>query len=502
LHPQIARAAINFREAATLQSKIPCIVLVYKNLNVIASCLDFLLQYESRLAFHIIENASETTPFTSAYFTKLARWGRIQSYTLFEENITNNAADIFLRDHREIMDAPYVIFTDGDVVADDGWLDECVDILDRHPEVFCCTVRMDATKWPEPLKAAFLNYPRKEFDDYIEGGSGVWLCHFRGHELREVVDVLQRNGLRFRDAYLNHYARIFRGQKWVSTKTATAVELTRSFYYGDSEYRASKNAMINARFDGDHYRLWGHDDICRYMYVSGSQKTWIAPRELNPSRPNIEPISSDAIILEINQTRGRSCWFNVDVGHARAGFVNVGRYGFHSIFDDSRDRYFVNFESMDELPRFRECFANVYCYLTLGTVPINHARKVLTELTRWLEPGGVLRVVELDHEVIAKAWVQVDMEALDRLAGIPRKKAASGEERYDDLLTYWMNYRRVVSASLVESWMKELGLQVRTSEYREELDPNGSSLAQFCWFLEGTEPSSLSLQAELARQEL
>jgi hypothetical protein len=117
----------------------------------------------------IVENSSEQTNDVASLIRKY-REGFIIKHVLFERNITTNAFQCTI-DEADIdfQSYEYITITDGDIVPDEGWLEETTDILQRRNEVFCCGLGLHLVNRPRSLPDAVL-FPVPEIDkgDYLE----------------------------------------------------------------------------------------------------------------------------------------------------------------------------------------------------------------------------------------------------------------------------------------------------------------------------------------------
>jgi hypothetical protein len=85
-------------ENSIRNSRIPCVVTVYYDFEVILKSMEFLLRHTGAIEFFIVENWSENTnKLIKPYMLSLINTGKISKYYLFKENITNNAVEIILQ---------------------------------------------------------------------------------------------------------------------------------------------------------------------------------------------------------------------------------------------------------------------------------------------------------------------------------------------------------------------------------------------------------------------
>lgn len=244
-------------------SKIPCYVLVYDQVEIISKSLAFLTAYADRLDIIVIENPSDNTPAISKIVETYGKNSRVTQYYLFDENITNNAFDLVLqKEERRIKNSPYVIVTDGDLTCSDtGWLAEELGILAQNVDVFACGISLDRSNLPLasfPDADTWIPADVKEFDTYNEARTGAHLLCMRGPELYDFMQWKHGKDISFRDGELHKYAYGVLHKRWARTKHATAYHLTWDLYQ-DKKHPYTKLKTGKSFSD-----TWSHQQTASY----------------------------------------------------------------------------------------------------------------------------------------------------------------------------------------------------------------------------------------------
>ena len=253
-------------------TKIPCVVLVYFDFDVIRTAIEALLPHRDRLSLIVVENRSSSTDtHIRPFIEQLVRDGTVETYLLFDRNISNNVFECVIDGgHVDLTASPYVMFTDGDLLPqDDGWLTEEIQILERHPDVFACGVTLSTENLPlavYPASAAWApgGVPR---EDYVEDGSGLNLLLMRTRDLRAFLAYRREHGVRFLDFEVSRFARDIAGMKWARTKRATARHLT-----WDS-YADVNHPYTRLKLQQSYEETWAHDRFCGYRVLTSEGAT-------------------------------------------------------------------------------------------------------------------------------------------------------------------------------------------------------------------------------------
>lgn len=245
--------------------KIPCIVLVYYNVEIIKESLEFLLKSSDELEFIVIENKSiNTEEKIKPFLMNLLNTKQISMYVEFMNNISNNALEEFFQ--MNIIDlSKYknIIITDGDIKGNpQGWLDEEKNILNRHNEVFVCGADFitdnlplqqfeDAVNWvPKPINI---------YHDYIECPTGAHLLFMKTSDLRKFFKYMKRKKLKFKDSVILDYCYKSLGKKWAKTKINKFVHLTWSVY------KDLNNPYTKYKLSKSHDEFWHHNKYCDFI---------------------------------------------------------------------------------------------------------------------------------------------------------------------------------------------------------------------------------------------
>ena len=257
-----------------LNIKIPCIVLIYFDIEVIQKSIHFLLKSNEKLELIVIENKSEfTDPKIKPFILDLIQQKKISKYILFEENISNNAIEVFLTKNIEyIKKHKYIILTDGDfIVESSDWLTEELSIVEKNSNVFACGISLmmdnlplktfpNAKNWVPPIK--------KEYNDFYEGLTGAHLLLFRTKDLINFLTYMRKKKLKFVDSSLHKYCYKIKKKKWARTKRNYARHLTWDSY-NDSEHPYTKLKVSKPIRE-----WWNHDLYCSFkVYTKNDDNT-------------------------------------------------------------------------------------------------------------------------------------------------------------------------------------------------------------------------------------
>ena len=215
--------------------RIPCYVLVFHDPPTVAASLEWLGRFSERLELIVLENPSEATATViRPDIEARLRRGELARYLLFDENISNNAFEVALALERPRWEsAPHVLLTDGDLVGDDGWLDEELALIDGHPEVFACGVRLNEDNLPLavfPDAGSWVPPPMARHDEYDEGLTGIHLLMLRGPDLAAYSRYRATGALSFVDSTMHNFSYGVLGQRWARTIRSSARHLTWDLY--------------------------------------------------------------------------------------------------------------------------------------------------------------------------------------------------------------------------------------------------------------------------------
>ncbi|CUI15909.1 hypothetical protein PNK_0272 [Candidatus Protochlamydia naegleriophila] len=241
--------------------KIPCFVLIYSESNLIKNALNNLVQNKD-LDIYVIENKSLQSSENQLFCLDLLHRQLITNYILFDENISNNAFEVMIKRYKErIKVAEYVLVTDGDLtVQDANWLSEEVEILNKHPEVFVCGVKLSLQNLPLkafPESKSWVPEPTNTHEAYTEQLSGIHLTLWRSKEFIALFEWMQSHGKPFLDGVIHQYC-AERGMKWAVTRQAEAVHLTWDIY-ADLEH-----PYVKAKLSKPLHKVFNHNNYCAY----------------------------------------------------------------------------------------------------------------------------------------------------------------------------------------------------------------------------------------------
>lgn len=246
--------------------KIPCYVLVFKEVSIIDESLSFLTSLSDEFEIIIIENPSINSPAIKKLVDKLGEQGKIARYYLFDENITNNAYSVILEHEiKLIASAPYVLVSDGDITMSDGrsWLKEAKKLL-KYKDVFCCGAGMltdnlplatfpDANTWlPEPIST----HP------FEEARTGCHMLLMTGDHMARFLTWKTENKRFFTDGDLARYCYKVMKMKWARTRDNKVYHLTWDLYKDPTnEYTKLKTSQSFAD-------TWYHDRTATFSVTT------------------------------------------------------------------------------------------------------------------------------------------------------------------------------------------------------------------------------------------
>lgn len=287
---------------------IPCLVLTHGTDDINTRSLNSIIECDHRLSIDVIHNPSATEDGT---FIEMARdyasSGKINSFTVFDENISNNAFLLFLEQNKSRYSAQNVILTDGDILAPAGSIDEQIAIFEAHPKVFACGVRIDANRWTDalPVKSdlvARFNTSRYETKSYVDSATGMWMAMFRGPELIYILDAIRANGRRLTDGNLKHFGAVLFQKRWVATKNCVGRELNRERpdYYLTKSVSISRFGDYSPEPEGSSYATWNHNCTApANQWKKGSEYRVHFPPLPTPFARFRDRIESDPVVQEL-----------------------------------------------------------------------------------------------------------------------------------------------------------------------------------------------------------
>lgn len=245
--------------------KIPCFVLIFSEPALIKNALHNLVQNKN-LDIYVIENKSSQSSENHSFCLDLLQRRLISNYSLFDENISNNAFEVIIRQYKEVIkEADYVLVTDGDLtVQNSQWLSEEIEILNNYPDVFVCGVKLSLHNLPLeafPESGSWVPAPTNIHEAYTEQLSGIHLTLWRSKEFMTLFKWMQKNGKPFLDGVIQQYC-AERGMKWAVTNQAEAVHLTWDIY-ADLEH-----PYVKAKLSKPLHKVFNHNNYCAYTVYS------------------------------------------------------------------------------------------------------------------------------------------------------------------------------------------------------------------------------------------
>lgn len=245
------------------RKKILCYVMVFDQIDIIKHSLDFLTTKANFLDIVVLENPSPNTDQIKKLINRYGKNKLIKRYYLFEQNITGNAFGVVLTTElQRLKKSHYVLVTDGDLVSEDsGWLDEEINILKRHKEVFTCGLSLDMKNLPLksfPDAKSWIPPDINSYNDFYEAYTGAHLLLVRGTELYEFIKWRNENDLDFVDGELHRFCYEVLGKKWSRTKKSKAYHLTWDLYH-DKE-----NPYTKMKTEQNFHDTWYHNRQASY----------------------------------------------------------------------------------------------------------------------------------------------------------------------------------------------------------------------------------------------
>lgn len=272
--------------------KILCVVIVFFDFDIIRKTLDFLIQNSHQYDLVVVENPSEFTEnLIKPYIISLLESGKINSYILFDKNITNNAIEVVLDSEQLISwsNYGYVLLTDGDLtVNNNSWLQEELNVLSHHSDVFACAVGLDMSNLPIqtfPDAKQWIPAPIQEHDDYTETLTGIHLILLETGSLLQFLDWRKKNRLKFVDSTLHNFCYQVLHKKWVIVKESKAKHLTWDSYqdlnHPYTQLKLSKNLTQTWKHDNySSYTVYCKDKTLKVEYYSSSKETSNLPKDI------------------------------------------------------------------------------------------------------------------------------------------------------------------------------------------------------------------------------
>mgnify|MGYP003378416149 CR=1 FL=1 len=225
-----------------------CVLFCYQNFEHIKQCFNSI--YDDKTDYFIVENYSSNSNDIKEYF--LGK--RLIGYIQFEQNITNNAANIFLRDFKhKLIEYKYTTFSDCDLLVHSKELlfGELFDNLE-HKNVLVSCADLEMENLPN-VKGSENWIPKSITTDiHIEGFTGIHFLTIKNENL----DFFEK--IHFLDTNLHLKCKKLK-KKWVKTLKNKVYHLTWDIYFDGNDYFEFKVKNFN--------NLWNHKVVCDYKII-------------------------------------------------------------------------------------------------------------------------------------------------------------------------------------------------------------------------------------------
>jgi hypothetical protein len=261
-----------FRDYSDLKKpfvKIPCMVIIFFDFEVIKKSLDFITKYSHLLDITVVENKSDYTESQiKPYVMNLLNHNKISQYILFDENISGNACKTVIEENLINLKSDYIIIADGDMIIDnENWIYEHLAIVNQ-PNVFCVGTQMDMSNLPN-VEGADKWVPAPISNDnpiYIHGLTGGWFLTFKTKDFLKAFKYIKQNNLKFVDSSFHKYC-FEQGKVWARTRVSKAYHLTWDSYSDPNHpYTKWKNSLTLQE-------IWHHDRYCSYKAYTSDNIT-------------------------------------------------------------------------------------------------------------------------------------------------------------------------------------------------------------------------------------
>jgi len=245
-----------------LKKKIPCYVLIYKEVDIIKQSLDSLSQLSNDLEIIVIENPSENSKKIKKYIDKLGKDSKISRHYLFDKNITNNAFDVVLHDElSHIIKHKLIVITDGDLTVEypQDWLKESLKLM-KYKDVFCAGSGLMLDNLPTKTFPDAATWVPELINDtpFHEGRTGCHMLMMKGKDLASFLKWKDYNNKSFADGEINRFCYEVSKKKWARTNENLAYHLTWDLYQDlNNEYTKLKT---NKSFEA----TWYHKNTSEY----------------------------------------------------------------------------------------------------------------------------------------------------------------------------------------------------------------------------------------------
>jgi hypothetical protein len=245
-------------------NKIPLVVLIYKEVEIIKSCLSRLVTdnfygYYDQFDIYVVENKSENSKEIEKFVFSQMEAGHVHKYIQFEKNISNNAIQKVFDDGLIDLNSEYIVVTDGDLVPDYNWFKEHKSILDNNKDVFVISNTLDSKNLPLnnfPQANLWIGIGNVDRGEYIESRTGTHLFTFRTADFKRWLDYRLHNNLKFCDVNIHDFGYKCLMKKSARTKETKSYHLTWDLYQ-DINHPYTREKMLNPN-------IFNHDEFCNY----------------------------------------------------------------------------------------------------------------------------------------------------------------------------------------------------------------------------------------------
>jgi glycosyltransferase involved in cell wall biosynthesis len=274
LYPECGEFKIDYLKNLSVKKlpafiKIPCMVIIFFDFEVIKKSLEFITKYSHLLDITVVENKSDYTESQiKPYVMNLLNHNKISQYVLFDENISGNACKTVIDENLINLKSDYIIIADGNMIIDnENWIYEHLAIVNQ-PNVFCVGTQIDMSNLPN-VEGADKWLPAPISNDnpiYIHGLTGGWFLTFKTKEFLKAFKYIKQNNLKFVDSSFHKYC-CEQGTVWARTRVSKAYHLTWDSYSDPNHpYTKWKNSLTLQE-------IWHHDRYCSYKAYTSDNIT-------------------------------------------------------------------------------------------------------------------------------------------------------------------------------------------------------------------------------------
>lgn len=388
-------------------AEFPCLVLTHGIDEILQRSVASIIECDARLSIDVLHNPSPAEDGTFIDFALAElRAGRIRSFTRFDENISNNSVLLYLLANRDRYSNGTVLISDGDILVPQGSIEEEAHILANHSDVFACGLRIDASRWSDslPVKRNSIerfNTAKFEAADYVNSATGMWMTMFRGAELMAIVDVMQRNGVRFTDGNLKQFAAAMFQKSWVATKRSVGRELNRERhnYYATKADSTKNFGDFSPEPAGSRYATWNHDIVSPATeWLSGKERRiefGQLPTALPRFRAKLEDDPVAGALVRGDLDHSRAYLINSTMKAAQPGLALVltrDRCTSGLRVDDRRSLLFISEIEEEPGPTIRAMNEIDFAGVLVGR-SVSQGRTVLGNVARFVSDETVMNGV-------------------------------------------------------------------------------------------------------------